>query len=393
MEKKWLNIVLILVWMLAFFMVPRAIANPYGQWRNGPPKSNDFFPIAVWLQDPRKAQQYQQAGINTYVGLWKGPTEIQLAQLKAAGMKLICVPNEVGLQHRDDPTIIGWMHGDEPDNTQARKDGQGYGPPIPPSKITSDYEHIRDVDPSRPILLNLGQGVAYDNWIGRGVRRNHPEDYPLYIQGCDIVSFDIYPVVHRNPDVAGKLWFVPKGVQRLKEWSNGTKVVWNCIECTRIQSKTARPTPHEVRCEVWMSLIHGSRGLIYFVHEWEPRFNESALLDDSDMLAGVTKINQQVHALAPILNRPSQEEKIFLTSSNPSVPIAFIAKASDKELYLFTVAMRPEKTQMTVTLRVQSDKTSVEVLGEQRMLPVHDGSFVDHFDVWDVHLYRIYQEE
>ena len=43
-----------------------------------------------------------------------------------------------------------------------------------------------------------------------------------------------------------------------------------------------------MKAEVWMSLIHGSKGLIYFVHEWYPRFNEAALLDDPEMAAGVT---------------------------------------------------------------------------------------------------------
>src|SRR4051794_2879303 len=54
-----------------------------------PPDPN-FFPIAVWLQSPSKAEQYRKAGINTYVGLWRGPTEDQLATLKKAGLKLIC---------------------------------------------------------------------------------------------------------------------------------------------------------------------------------------------------------------------------------------------------------------------------------------------------------------
>src|ERR1041385_7068733 len=40
-----------------------------------------FFPIAVWLQDPRNAVRYREAGINLYVALWKGPTEEQLAAL------------------------------------------------------------------------------------------------------------------------------------------------------------------------------------------------------------------------------------------------------------------------------------------------------------------------
>ena len=61
-------------------------------------------------------------------------------------------------------------------------------------------------------MLNLGQGVAYDNYIGRGVRRGKLEDYPKYIEGCDIVSFDIYPTNHDKPEIAGKLEVVAKGV-------------------------------------------------------------------------------------------------------------------------------------------------------------------------------------
>jgi hypothetical protein len=149
-------------------------ASPYVKWKNGPSQGADFFPIAVWLQDPSKAKKYQAAGFSTYIGLWKGPTEKQLAELKEAGMKVICHQNEVGLKHVDDPTIVGWMHGDEPDNAQSLGSGKGYGPPIPPEKIVEDYQRIRRADASRPVLLNLGQGVAWDGWHGRGVRTNHP---------------------------------------------------------------------------------------------------------------------------------------------------------------------------------------------------------------------------
>ncbi|MHC4691646.1 MAG: hypothetical protein ACYS67_02810, partial [Planctomycetota bacterium] len=72
-------------------------ANPFVKWANGPSHDAGFFPIAVWLQNPTKAGKYKEAGFNTYVGLWKGPTEKQLAELKKAGMKVICHQNEVGL--------------------------------------------------------------------------------------------------------------------------------------------------------------------------------------------------------------------------------------------------------------------------------------------------------
>ena len=47
-----------------------------------PPADPGYFPIAVWLQDPRNAEAYKRAGINLYVGLWQGPTEAQLAALE-----------------------------------------------------------------------------------------------------------------------------------------------------------------------------------------------------------------------------------------------------------------------------------------------------------------------
>jgi len=41
-----------------------------------------------------------------------------LKNLTAAGMPVICEQNRLALAHKDRPIIIGWMHGDEPDNAQ-----------------------------------------------------------------------------------------------------------------------------------------------------------------------------------------------------------------------------------------------------------------------------------
>src|SRR6185369_3873934 len=116
--------------------------NPYAKWPKGPPSDPAFFPLAVWLQAPANAERYRNAGFNTYVALWKGPTEEQLDALKKAGLRLICHQNGVGLRHLDDPAIIGWMHGDEPDNAQSLGAGKGYGPPILPDKIVADYQRV-----------------------------------------------------------------------------------------------------------------------------------------------------------------------------------------------------------------------------------------------------------
>lgn len=379
LSRCWIVVVLLMA----------AASSRAGQWGQGPLQDKTFFPIGVWLQDPVHAARYRAAGINLYVGLWKGPTIEQIKSLRQAGMPVICTQNAVGLAHIDDPIIVGWMHQDEPDNAQSLGDGQGYGPPVAPEVIVERYEQMRAADPNRPVVLNLGQGVAWDHWYGRGVRTNHPEDYPEYIQGCDIVSFDIYPVTHPSAEVSGQLDYVAKGVERLVSWTQGRKPVWNCIECTRINHPTQKPTPLQVRCQVWMSIVHGSRGLIYFVHEWEPRFNESALLSDPEMLAAVTQINSRIRALAVVLNGPTVSGRVVVRSDNADVPVAVMVKEHDGAIYLFAVCMRNKGTRAGFAVRGLTGSHVVTVLDEDRVLASHGGVFADDFKPWDVHLYRI----
>ena len=362
--------------------------TPTFQWR-GPLADTNSFPIAVWLQDPVNAARFKAAGINLYVGLWQGPTEAQLAALKTAGMPVICAQNPVGLAHKADPLILAWMHGDEPDNAQSRPLGLGYGPPVPAADVIQGYQKVRAADPSRPVLLNLGQGVAWDNWYGRGDRSRHPEDYPEYLRACDIASFDIYPVVHDSPEVAGKLEFVARGVERLGQWTGGVKPVWCCIECTHISNAKAKATPAQVRAEVWLALIHGASGLVYFVHEFKPAFKEAAMLDDPPMLAAITDLNRQIRELAPVLHSTNQIAGVSVKSSAADAPIAYLARREGGSAWLFTVATRNAPARASFTLPGLPADAVAEVLGESRTIPLHDGAFQDDFKPYEPHLYRI----
>lgn len=370
------------------------------RWPNGPFQDPNRFPIAVWLQDPRNAGRYKEIGVTLYVGLWKGPTEAQLAELRRHEMPVLCDQNDYALAHLDEKLIVGWLQQDEPDNAQALPGGKGYGPPVPPEKVIQRYQEMRRRDPSRPVLLNLGQAVAWDGWHGRGVRTNHPEDYPLYVQGGDIVSFDIYPVVHSKPAVAGKLWFTPRGVQRLRQWAGPERVVWNCIETTRISNVQIKPTPQQVKAEVWMSLIHGSQGIIYFCHQFKPTFVEAALLADREMAEAVGKLNRQIHQLAPVLWSPERRELVQASAQPAEVDeemarllgpagIAVTARVYKNKLYLFAVRMQPTDAQGEFRLTRVPGSAQAHVLGEDRTLPVRQGMFTDHFGPYEVHLYEI----
>ena len=394
MRRGWPSFIVLIaaaVSLAAAARVDYDPVRPYAAFKHGPSAAPDYFPIAVWLQDPSNAAKFRAAGINMYVGLWEGPTEAQLSALKAGKMPVICEQNAVSLKHLNDPTIVGWMHQDEPDNAQPFKDAAGkdqYGPCVPPEHIVDEYRKLRAADPTRPVMLNLGQGVADDSWIGRGAGAK-PDDYATYVKGGDIVSFDIYPVASGlRGDGRQNLSFVPKGVDRLRNWAGSERTVWNCIECTRINGDM-KPTPEQVRAEVWMSLIHGSRGLIYFVHQFKPKFDEHALLDDPQMLAAVTSINRQIHDLGGVLNSPTIESGAVVTPANPDAQIDILVKRFGKAAYIFSVGLRNNSSDGAFTVAGVQPTARAEVVGESRSIAVVNGKFTDHFEPYQVHIYRI----
>jgi hypothetical protein len=389
-----------LIVALAFlsFLCSFAGVGASAQQRPSPLDDPAFFPVGVWMQSPHNAARYKAAGINTYVALWEGPTPEKLGALKAAGLYAVTGQSDFALASPDNDVIVAWMHGDEPDNAQPRHLNLGFGQPVPPDEVVSDYEKIKQRDPSRPVFVNFGQGVAWDGWYGRGDRTNRPEDYPLYMKGADIVSFDIYPAVHGNPEVAGKLEFVARGVERLAGWASSDQTVWNIIEASRIGNLERKPTPHQIRAEAWMSLIHGSKGLVYFVHQFEPEFKEASLLDDGELLAAVTAINAQIQDLAPVLNSPTVDDVFTVSTEAGSAPVAAMVKQYGGALYLFTVGMADQPAEAMFTLRdgalLGGGPARASVIGEDRSIDLPASasgsvSFSDTFEPYGVHLYRI----
>ncbi|MDZ7345903.1 MAG: hypothetical protein ONA69_03835, partial [candidate division KSB1 bacterium] len=371
----------------------------YAQWPNGPSPASDFFPIAVWLQSPEAgtAKTYKAVGINTFIGLWQGPTAGQLNAVASLGLKTICAQNTLGLTHFRNNVIIAWLQDDEPDNAQ-----NGTQDPVPPSEIIRRYQDMKAADPTRPVYLNLGQGVACDEWYGRGNRTNHPEDYREYAKGADILSFDVYPMnVFPLPDnaapwfkafhnkVAQDIRYVAYGTENLRKWCDYAKPVWVWIETTNIDGDSRYAlTPQIVRAEVWLALIHGARGIGYFCHQFNPTFIEAGLLANAAMAKGVETVNLQITALAAVLNTPSVSNGLTVASANPATPVDATLKRHDGYTYVFAAATRPGSTTVTFTLR-DFGNGMVEVIDENRSLAMTEGVFRDEFSDYAVHLYKV----
>lgn len=351
----------------------------YGDWPRGFPADSNYFPIGVWMQNPENAERFAAVGVNHYVGLWEGPTDEQLANARAADMPVVCEQAGVWQAQLDNADIRGWLQADGPDNAQELPDGS-YGPCIEPAVTQARYADMAAADRSRPVVLLLGRGVATPDWVGRGDCTGRSDDYFDYAQGGDILVNYTYPVANQEP-----IELVATGIDRLNTYAAWNKPVIADIEASSING-LPRPTPEQLRAEVWMALIHGAAGVQYFCHRMEP-LNETDCLDDAGTAAELARINRQILELAPALN--TQSYALNPSSSNDAAPVRAVLKYLNAERYVFAVGMADGATSATFALSDLDASIDIEVIGENRSISATDGQFEDAFDPYAVHLYRV----
>lgn len=342
------------------------------------------FPIGVWLQNPALAPYYRALGVNTYVGLWQGPTEAQLAILAEHGMRLVGQQTEAALKSTHKGLVTAWLHMDEPDNAQRVAPGV-YGPCVPPEEVVRRADEMRARDATRPVFLNFGQGVAHRTWKGRGSCTGDWDYYPKAARAADIVSFDIYPVATPEADVHGRLEFVALGVANLRTWTEGRKPIWAIIETTHIHNSARRPVPAEVRAEVLMALAEGARGIVYFVHEWKPTFSPAALFRYPDVAAEVGRINRLLTDIGPSLAFPSGAAPL-VPAEGQKIAVAAFAPPGAWLAIVSNLQAKPARATLNTPI---SGAGTAMLLGEDRAVPVVGGKIILDLAPYGAHVVRV----
>ncbi len=387
-HKAWMFLAAIFLSGAAIFPATRLAAGPTPVvvYANGLPTDPSYFPIGVWLQSPRLAPEYQAIGVNLFVGLYKGPTEDQLAELAWYGMPAIAAQNIVGLTSPNAKMIRGWMQDDdEPDNARSSMGGL-WGSCIPANTVATRSLAIKAKDPTRPVFIDFGRGVADPGWRGRGRCTGDMGYYDKAAVGADILSFDIYPVASDGSAMEGQLDAPARGVTRLRAAARNGQHVWAIIETTRINSPRSRVTPDQLRSEAILALIQGADGLVYFAHEWTGGFREDGLFRYPEIVQAVKNTDAFIRRLAPVLNSPTIEGRVTLAGT---VPVATMLKQYDGELYLFAGSTAAKTGAATFSIGGVSNG-SVETLEHKRRLWMSNGAFSDTFDKgYQVHVYRI----
>ena len=354
---------------------------------------NGFFPIGTFMPTMYEFQKWKDRGVNTMVAE-AGAVDVSTiivqweSAAKQLGLKTIRRPFPNPADDIGNTNLLAWMQEDEPDAS-----GQGY---VNSTSCMSKYTAWKRVDPTRPVYINFGGSDvmgALDGPAPSWCSSPYTDclltsTYKLLVAASDWVSNDRYPVTgYLNAGATrGDLTLVSQPVDRLATWSN--KPQFNYIETSSQQfiAGARGVTPDELRAEVWLSIVHGVRGFVYF-----PQIvGGSQTTNDgtpADVAAEMTKVNATVTQIAAILQGAINPSEI---GASPPAPLQAGWRNAPSGMYFIVVnPIATVTTASSIVLTGVGAATTATVLNESRTVAIAGGKISDSFAAFGAHIYAV----
>ncbi len=406
----------------------------WSAWANGPSADETWFPIGAWQAHiesdylgivppyPDLGAGLADAGVNLIVGTWDwmnaGSSYIQRA--KNLGLKVLATGPDMNYLQANPghaSTIIGWQTGDEMDMFRVN-DPAPFGPNSP-TTVHNAYLANKAADPTRPQHINWGKpmGGWYYTATGGYDTGSRNGDLTLYQKSSEMTSVDYYwwtDPYENKPNAFG--YGVSVDWQRYyARMDNPNKPIWMFVENSRPWDMTGGTaiTPAQMEAAIWNSVVHGARGIIYFIHDFERNsgtaergvwsqayYNRAA---GDAIIAKMKSVNARLQSLAPVLNSPElgiispttgrESPSAYVTvSSTGGIPIDMMVRQYGGQTYVFAQAsgndshLNSGNTTATFTW-VAGGSRSIAVRDESRTVTQTDGVWTDTFTPYQLHIY------
>lgn len=265
---------------------------------------------------------------------------------------------EIMTKTRHHPRTLFYMSFDEPN--LAAKYNQGAYDILDYCKQA--YDKLKELDPYHPVWLNFsGLVPPSEEWS----------------RAYDIVSIDPYWL----PFYGQTIDYVAKNTEAANTVARQHGKFLMIILCYETFGGSARGlTPAEQRCQSYLAIIMGARGLGYFYYP----IKNQALLEASAAL------NREITELAPvILEHDLQQEIVCLPKGQPC-PLAILTKRYAGKTYLITANYTAKE--VAVWLKpdgLPNAAGTVKVLFEDRHLLTEARGFKDVYAPLQTHVYEV----
>jgi hypothetical protein len=298
----------------------------------------------------------------------------------------------VARRFKDHPALLYWESMDEPawtdkDPARARATAEG---------LTEGYRFLKSLDPNHPVYLNHAP-------------RNTVETLRRYNTAADILCADIYPVLPRGiqtmygltedcrhgdlpnqtPSCIGqyadKMRAVAGPGQSVFLVLQG--FAWEGLrDKDQDPTKVLYPTYAQSRFMAYHAIIHGVDGLLYWGLAYVP--------GDQPFVKDLGRVLNELRDLSPALVGPTIPCKPTIRyherGSTIAQGIETLAKRDGQTAYLIAAntSIDPAAADFASLPSEFAKAKKLDVLGENRSVPLKDGSFFDEFEGLGTHVYR-----
>ena len=381
--------------------------------------------FGVWLQSPVRtrggltnAVNYKNIGITSFMGQWNWPDEswayagytLSCAQaLKANGLVAFAGQDQTAVTWNSaNPsyasTMVGYLLGDEPDMNKVSGLASLAAASMPDAWLTTGNVLVT-ADPSRQRYANFGKGFACDPWAGYhvGPGPTQADDFAKYVSPTTAISSDFYGITDPYEVLSNHgIWTYGRAVTNTLRWA-GTRPVWGFVEASAPfpdSNYTAGATnfisrrmlPQYIAPAVWNSIVHGATGIVYFCHDFSNGGKiEDGALNEPGMPAAIAAVNASVAAYGAVLATPTVTGAT--ATSSGAVPVTLLVKRYGSSTYVFAMgdgnASNINGLAVTAQITIPGAASgTVQVLSDGRSLTMTGGSFSDHFNAYEVHVYK-----
>jgi hypothetical protein len=211
-------------------------------------------------------------------------------------------------------------------------------------------------------------------------------NYPPYLNSTDWSASGVYPM-------SG--WLRPDDLDvsgRALDWlekTSGGKPQFATIESSNQKGPWLPPnspgvTPSQVRAEVWDSIIHGARGIVYFPQAFTPSFTYDNTAPD--VAFEITKQNALITSIGAALESPLDPPTMGV---NVAQPLEATWRVYNGKTYVIVLNLSGQAVvNQQIALRGVNG-TTASVQGEGRNVGIAGGVITDSFGADEVHVYLI----
>jgi hypothetical protein len=335
-----------------------------------------FFPIAVDFQPASLFNTWMSRGVNTVIRVPPNENiETWTSAANALGLKMIRAPRADPVVDDSEPNLLAFTGPDEPEIT-------GHSP----DAIKAEYLRLKTSAPSKPYLINLaGPSVLFQappadgtSCNGAGVSSGDKDCITRYIGAMDWVSHDIYPVNTGQPVGA-----IGSSLDRLRRWS-GARPQLAYIEASDLWNDGVVPSADEFRGEIWHAIIHGARGISYFVVDVADPLNKPDMVPPN-IVAEMQAQNGRITRLASVLQGPIDPPAVGVRAKPP---LEFTWRQAGSKTYLIVLNQSGVAVDNAAIKVLGAVPPTITVRDENRTLATSANGFADSFGPYAVHVYE-----